>query len=693
MTCERFSLMRHIYKDLSLPHCSAQNWLNDICQGCLLYSQDAHSRSYVSCEHYDHSTNRDHLNDATINNGTYDLEYIEAVLCEDQEEVDRIEQAALYLGFGPLVGVCTTVANASTQKKFCLFDHRRNGQLIQPLMISLDCKCRFRVFEPLPEYRRKCPRILVTTTGAHEHPVPIPTKTPPQIRAQILKLLEETAEALPDMTARCFQRHPVVQSFLRKMFPSLTSPTLADWHISLANQSHLNSFIKIARDTHWPFGTDWRGSGVIGAAHLNAYQDLHLPLEDHYIRCMEVTETEPRHADEDDNEDLVDKSHDGKLRIIVCMTKAASCLLIARGQYLQSDITFKRLAHYLEFELAGKDRDSNSSEYYKALSIVNRQTAAAHRRVFQLIDEILQEDTGTGLQWRHLFADTKNDFSGLALSLMGDQHRGQALVLAAQLPEKWDLHEPWWTIQELSPYDHLAHCFRICCLRIYRRIRSTAVSDRVRGLMRSLVCLEHPDWDGTLVTIREEGGKVGAAWVNNKINSKFIFPAICQEKSFIPLEGGHTAELSWRHFDWKGIRFHEDETPSAQITESFGVCSTYASRHPSENAYTNLGCRDAVQQRILVTADAKIKRFNTRIQKIYESLLSLHTAVLTKEQDLLRAPAERQLQKQQELEKKQQAFRKMLAQYDRLVPEGASLENSGSHQLSVLAFDRQIFHS
>jgi hypothetical protein len=102
---------------------------------------------------------------------------------------------------------------------------------------------------------------------------------------------------------------------------------------------------------------------------------------------------------------------------------------------------------------------------------------------------------------------------------------------------------------------------------------------------------------------------------------------------------------------------------------------------------------DAVQQRILVTADAKIERFNTRIQKIYESLLSLHTAVLTKEQDLSRAPAERQLQKQQELEKKQQAFRKMLAQYDRLVPEGASLENSGSRQLSVLVFDRQIFHS
>lgn len=100
---------------------------------------------------------------------------------------------------------------------------------------------------------------------------------------------------------------------------------------------------------------------------MKAYQDLHLPPEDHYIRRMEVTETEPRHADEDDNEDLVDKSHDGKLRIIVCMTKAASRLLIARGQYLQSDIAFKRLAHYLEFELASKDRDSNSSEYYKVI--------------------------------------------------------------------------------------------------------------------------------------------------------------------------------------------------------------------------------------------------------------------------------------------------------------------------------------
>jgi hypothetical protein len=75
--------------------------------------------SCVSCEHYNKTANKNHLHDPTINNGTYDLAYIEAVLCEDQEEVDRIEQAALDLGFGPLLGVCTTVSNASSQKAFC----------------------------------------------------------------------------------------------------------------------------------------------------------------------------------------------------------------------------------------------------------------------------------------------------------------------------------------------------------------------------------------------------------------------------------------------------------------------------------------------------------------------------------------------------------------------------------------------
>ncbi|KAJ7211557.1 hypothetical protein C8J57DRAFT_1097634, partial [Mycena rebaudengoi] len=516
---------------------------DDICQGRLLYTQDANGKSYVSCEHYNHRTNKNHLNDPTINNGSYDLAYIEAVLCEDQEEVDRIEQAALDLGFGPLLGVCTTVSNASSQKAFCPFDHRaRDGKLQQQLMIQMKCASRFRIFEPLPEYRKQCPKVLLICEGAHTHPVPLPTRTPAHICSRILGLLEETAEDLPDMTPRRFIRHPLVKVFLKKLLPTISSPTLADWHVSLANRSHLNAYIKLARETLWPFGTDWQG-----VAQLKEHQDHFISPEDHYIRRMVAVTPEARHEDEEP-EDAPSKGEDDKLRIVVCMKKESSRRLKAMGQYLQSDIAFKRIMRYLEFELACKDRDANATVVFCRVYL-NHQTAAAHRLVFQLIDSVLKEDTGSGLKWRHLYAEDEEDFDGLVLSLMGDQHRGQALGLglylqsvAAELPPKWDLYDTWRTIQDLSAYEHLERCFRVCCLHVYRRIRNAAVPNPVRWLMRSLVCLEHADWDATLQAICDQGGKVGTAWVNDKINSKFIFPAICQERSRIPLAIWRAAE-------------------------------------------------------------------------------------------------------------------------------------------------------
>jgi hypothetical protein len=56
---------------------------------------------YARCEHYDPALSRDHFVDYSIGDSSYNLAYIKAVLCEDEEEVDRIEMAARDLGFGP----------------------------------------------------------------------------------------------------------------------------------------------------------------------------------------------------------------------------------------------------------------------------------------------------------------------------------------------------------------------------------------------------------------------------------------------------------------------------------------------------------------------------------------------------------------------------------------------------------------
>ena len=56
---------------------------------------------------------------------------------------------------------------------------------------------------------------------------------------------------------------------------------------------------------------------------------------------------------------------------------------------------------------------------------LNRQMAAAHQFIFQKVEEIVLEDTGKALQWRHLHAHTIHEYIGI-LHWSADQHGGQA---------------------------------------------------------------------------------------------------------------------------------------------------------------------------------------------------------------------------------------------------------------------------
>jgi hypothetical protein len=67
--------------------------------------------------------------------------------------------------------------------------------------------------------------------------------------------------------------------------------------------------------------------------------------------------TLPAH-DEDDND--TPPSSDKKTRIIICMAPDSSARL-QQAQYLQSDIGFKRIVGFDEFEIASMDRDANTS--------------------------------------------------------------------------------------------------------------------------------------------------------------------------------------------------------------------------------------------------------------------------------------------------------------------------------------------
>jgi hypothetical protein len=143
------------------------------------------------------------------------------------------------------------------------FNHRdKLNHLIQAEMIRLKCTTKFRIFEPLEDYRVSCPYILIVVKGPHSHPVPLPKHTPPFIRADVLNLLENLNEDLPDITPRSFLRHNIVQCYLRTRLPTVSNPTLSDIHISLANRSHLQVYIDQAISKCFPAGTGWEGERI-----------------------------------------------------------------------------------------------------------------------------------------------------------------------------------------------------------------------------------------------------------------------------------------------------------------------------------------------------------------------------------------------------------------------------------------------
>ncbi|KAJ7626334.1 hypothetical protein DFH06DRAFT_1142060 [Mycena polygramma] len=220
-------------------------------------------------------------------------------------------------------------------------------------------------------------------------------------------------------------------------------------------------------------------------------------------------------------------------------------------------------------------------------------------------------------------------------------------ALAAAMPVRADLHEPHRTIQSLSPYDHLQRIFRLCETHFYRNITSCAVPPSIKSLMRSLLCLEHPNWDGTLAAIEEKGGKAGSDWVKDKQSTHFAFAAICWERSFIPKvvwmagdsntnliesvhrdvnrEGVHCTLLGGLQ---KGQSFDALKMRTLEITETYGIKGTYFSGHISENAFVNLRRRDNAQRRQLLTADRKLESINEKLQKSYDSLCKIrHTIV------------------------------------------------------------------
>ncbi|KAJ7596417.1 hypothetical protein C8J56DRAFT_1040671 [Mycena floridula] len=641
----------------------------DRCEGRMVFGYDNEGKSFVACEHYDSEISRDHV--IYYMDGSYDEEYLEAVLEEDTEEIERIERAAEALGYGPRV-TCTTIANASTQRAFCPHDHRgSDGLLLQSTMVRMECKVQFRIYQPVEQYRTACPYILITVKGVHPHPVPLPLKTPPEVKALIMDLIDKMGTDLPDLTARRFLRHPVVRGYLRDKFPLLPAPTFSQIHVSLANRAHLFSYIQSASKKKFPKGTGWEGARL-----MKKIQDEDGSIL--YLRRMIEVSASGVTRDVADEEPASEWEKD--LRILVC------------------DNAFKRIVGFKEFELAAIDRDANTSVVFCRV-FMTRETAFAHKLVFQAIHDIVKEDTGHELKWRHLWATSLDDFDGYVLQFTSDQHGGQAKGLglylqdlAQDMPFVRDLHEPERLVASLSPYEHLHRIFRLCVVHIHRYIRSCKVPDSVRDVMRSLICITHPNWNAALAKIKRDGKKAGEDWIKNKINSHFAFEGMCHEKSFIPLPvwqaGDSTSNvIESVHYNVnidgkgctllggieKGQSFDFMRLNTLEAWEESGVRPSYGSGHTSENASRGIKRRFDFRHRTLLVQDRTIDKHLAKLHEQFEEVTAAQEAVQEAQKSLDATDPVRYQQGLQRLQKLQTVHGKASRAYNELLKSGSEL--------------------
>lgn len=90
---------------------------------------------------------------------------------------------------------------------------------------------------------------------------------------------------------------------------------------------------------------------------MKAEQDKLISADDIYIRRVIEYAT----IDEDPDDSVDTRTKLSPFRVAVCMFPKASHLLL-QAQYLQSDIAFKRVVGFEEFELGSMDLSSRTSK-------------------------------------------------------------------------------------------------------------------------------------------------------------------------------------------------------------------------------------------------------------------------------------------------------------------------------------------
>ncbi|KAF8590401.1 hypothetical protein K439DRAFT_1510988, partial [Ramaria rubella] len=469
--------------------------LDPICDGSIHLRMGSYGKPYIRCEHW-RKGHKGHLLITKLDE--YDIKYLMALFENDTCYIQMVELDAKVTGYGPLHS-CGYVAARREQKQLCLHWHRYdNGKLERGILEpQKECQAWFEIY--VPNDLLSCPQIIIVSQSPHSHMNPWLTKTP-------LTIIE------------------IFNHFLRGM----------DWRLTdaIPRQLSLDSaFMAALWSEYFPNGTGLKGEKELCLQHKL------LPLSEQYVWAVEMV-TIPR----------VDP-----FTIIICMLPSMSEFLMSTKRPT-IDTSFKRADGFEEFESEAwfPDEMKSLTHLFCHQAIVcahvfmTSASAPAHLAMFKLMFKIAEGDTGVAVRFKHIHG------SGYEV-MVADAHKGQALgvgQLCVYLSQ-YLIHECVYScacaLSTLSPYEHLAHFYRLCVNHFQRGIHKLGniITDEVRAAMHSLSSL-FPilDLEGTKELIRQGGSKL-AAWMNDKeIGSPFVILAIYQPASKIPLEIWQSAPLT-----------------------------------------------------------------------------------------------------------------------------------------------------
>ncbi|KAK0502142.1 hypothetical protein EDD18DRAFT_1346711 [Armillaria luteobubalina] len=232
------------------------------CQGRIIIRQ-RQEQSYICCEHY-RSFSCKHFVLYPAHGRGYNFDYLCALIVNDEPIISKIELGAHQQGYGLLMS-CTTVRNISSVKVNCENGHQTSskGNMLMTKMVQLSCSSCFTVIQPEDGYWKECPKILLICHSPHTHPIPLPTTTPVQIKAEIKALIHSLEHELADMTPQCFCQHPAVINRVKELCPAVEEPMVAHLHPLLANLDHIASYIHTEVKAVLPHGTGWDGMKLL----------------------------------------------------------------------------------------------------------------------------------------------------------------------------------------------------------------------------------------------------------------------------------------------------------------------------------------------------------------------------------------------------------------------------------------------